>query len=234
MTQESIQAELTLVWEEFKGRFKNKDLNDVLERKFAFSIPEQSEILITGINPSYQLNDDKLLRYKYSDIKHRYFTILRKIIPTAINGANIKASYLDLFYYRNTEQAILNDFNKEQQLGVKFLSKQLNVTQKIIEWIAPQVILVMNKGSWKYWEKDPKHTWMGYEVRVINDSLEFGELYEIVGLQNNVVRVTPELIQTSLMGTRVYFSKYLKRVSNANLELIKAEIHSAISEIKFL
>jgi hypothetical protein len=228
MTEESIEAELTAIWEEFKRKFHHKHLNEVLERQFAFSIPERSDVLITGINPSYHVKDDSLLRYKYSQIKHRYFTILRKIVPIEINRASASASYIDLFNYRNTEQAILSNFHKETPLGIDFLTKQLILTQKIIEWIAPQLILIMNKGSWQYWGKDGKHVWMGYELRLLDDSLLFGELHEIIGLKEHPDRITPELKITNLIGTKVYFSKYLKRVSNINLNLIKEEISSII------
>jgi hypothetical protein len=231
MTEETIATALHSVWEEFKGKFENKHLNAVLERQFAFSIPEQSEILITGINPSYQLKvADVLLRYRYKSIKHRYFSILRRIVPATIKGALITASYSDLFYYRNTEQAILNDFSKEKQLGIDFLTKQLIITQQIIEWIAPQVILVMNKGSWKFWGKDPKQIWMGYEMTLLQNDLVFGELYLITGLRDTYGRRYSDTKQTTLIGTKIYFSKYLKRVSNINLELIKKEIQSIVDQ----
>ena len=231
MTEETIATALHSVWGEFKGKFENKHLNAVLEREFAFSIPEQSEILITGINPSYQLGvADILLRYHYKSIKHRYFSILRRIVPTAIRGEQITASYIDLFYYRNTEQAILNDFSNEKQLGIDFLAKQLIITQQIIEWIAPKMILVMNKGSWKFWGKDPKQIWMGYEMTLVQNDLDFGELYLITGLRETHGRMFSDTKQTNLIGTKIYFSKYLKRVSNMNLELIKKEIQSIVDQ----
>jgi len=227
MTEEAINAELTSIWKEFAGKFQSQYLNEVLERKFGFSIPEQSDILISGINQSYQPKNVKaLLRYTYSDAKHRYFTTLRKIIPSEIGGKTITVSYIDLFYFRNTEQNILSEYYNEKQLGIDFLAKQLKVTQKIVEWIAPKVILVMNKGSWAFWGKNPKPIWMGYEMHLLNDALQFGELYEISGLKPNIERIVPEIKRSNLIGTKVYFSRHLGRVSNDNLALIKAEISS--------
>jgi hypothetical protein len=227
MTEEFINAELTTIWKQFEGKFQSKHLNDVLERQFVFPIPEQSDILISGINPSYQPNIvNALLRYTYNDAKHSYFTGLRKITPTEINGATATVSYIDLFYFRNTEQAILKDYYAEKQIGIDFLAKQLKVTQEIVEWIAPKVILVMNKGSWAFWGKDLRYTWMGYEMRLLNDSLQFGELYEIIGLRDNGGRIAPEISQSNLMRTKVYFSRHLNRISNANLALIQAEVSS--------
>lgn len=225
MTKEHIERKLTIIWDKFSNKFENEDLNKVLDRKFVYTLPEKSDILITGINPSFREGSSEVpISYKLSDAKHSYFTTLRKIAPVH-NG---HTSYLDLFHFKNTEQAILSKFYLEKDLGLSFLAEQLNLTQHIIEWIAPKVILVMNKGSWGFWGKESNCTWMGYEMEMLNESLNFGQLCQISGLRLNNDRVAPEIGQTSLKGTKVYFSRHLNRISNEQLELLKAEIASIV------
>jgi hypothetical protein len=232
MTEEAIAAELTVLWEEYRGKFNNPILNQVLERGFGFAIPKKCEVLITGINQSYQpKNPDVLLRYSYHDAKHSYFTTLRKVVPTQINGEEVNVSYVDLFYFRNTEQTLLREFYMEHS-GISFLSKQLKVTQRIIEWISPKVILIMNKGSWVYWEHNDKYPWMSYEVNLINDLLNFGKLYEIIGLKSSSLDSSSKTKRSSLIGTKLYLSRHLNRFSNEKLALIKMEVTSILMNLK--
>jgi hypothetical protein len=232
MTEEAITAELTLLWEEYRGKFNNPVLNEVLERGFGFAIPKKCEVLITGINQSYQpKNPDALLRYSYHDAKHSYFTTLRKVVPTQINEAEVNVSYLDLFYFRNTEQTLLREYYKEHS-GISFLSRQLKLTQKILEWISPKVILIMNKGSWVFWEHTFKYPWMGYQVKLVNNMLNFGRLYEIIGLKSSSLESSSRTKSSSLIGTKLYLSRHLNRFSNEKLALIKMEVTSILMNLK--
>jgi hypothetical protein len=232
MTEEFIAEELTALWEEYRGKFTNPVLNEVLERGFGFAIPEKCEVLITGINQSYQSKKpDALLRYTYQEVKHSYFTTLRKIVPSQIDGAEVSVSYLDLFYFRNTEQTLLREYHKEH-LGISFLSQQLKLTKKIIEWISPKVILIMNKGSWVFWEHNNKYAWMGYQFKLVNDALNFGKLYEITGLESSGSDESSVLHQSSLIGTIVYLSRHLNRLSNDKLVLIKMEVTTTLMNLR--
>ena len=232
MTEEIIAAELTELWEEYKGKFNNPLLNEVLERGFGFAIPKKCEVLITGINQSYQpKNPDALLRYSYHDAKHSYFTTLRKVVPTQINEVEVNVSYLDLFYFRNTEQTLLSEYYKEH-LGISFLSRQLKLTQKILEWISPKAILIMNKGSWVFWEHTYKYPWMGYQVKLLNDRLNFGILYEIIGLKSSGAESSSVLKPSELIGTKVYLSRHLNRLSNEKLGLIEIEVASILMNLR--
>lgn len=225
MTPQYIENRLTTIWNKYSSQFNNANLNEVLNRKFVYTEPQKSDILITGINPSFREGSLKEpVSYKLSDAKHSYFTTIRKIVPN-IEG---HISYLDLFHFRNTEQAILSKFYAEKEYGLNFLAEQLNLTQHIIEWIAPKVILVMNKGSWCFWGKEPSSTWMGYEIEPITDTLKFGDLCQIKGLRKNNDRIAPEIEQTTLIGTKIYFSRHLNRVNNQQLMKIREEIVSIV------
>ncbi|RZK26756.1 MAG: hypothetical protein EOO43_01860 [Flavobacterium sp.] len=223
MNKETIERKLNDIFDSYANKFKNCNLNRINERRFVYAVPEKSEILITGINPSHsEKYTDHPNHYTLKDASNRYFTMLRRVLPFE---KNVHISYLDLFYFKNTEQAILNAYKKERD-GLTFLAEQLNLTQHIIEWIAPKLILVMNKGSWGFWGKEKNCTWMGYEFELEDDTLEFGQLHKITGIRNDNDSIAHEIEVTSLIGTRVYFSRHLNRVKNETLEKIRLEVAS--------
>ncbi|RZJ63759.1 MAG: hypothetical protein EOO47_28015 [Flavobacterium sp.] len=228
MNKEIIESELNAIWDRYGNAFQRKDISDIINRKYVYSLPEKTDILITGINPSFQeKNRFAPNHYSFRDAKHTYFTTLRKIIPEHIHLKENAISYHDIFYFRNTEQAILKQFYADP-LGLEFLAEQLNLTQKIIEWAAPSTILVMNKGSWAFWGKEKNCTWMGYDFKGEPDNYQFGELLNIVGLREDSDRVSQSLNETNLIGTKVYFSRHLNRLNNEILSKFKNEISSFI------
>ena len=137
-------------------------------------------------------------------------------------------AYLDLFYFRNTEQSVIAKIIKEKN-GVEFLADQLAVTKETIEWIQPKIIFVLNKGSWTFYGKNPRSVWMGYEFQKEKD-MAGGELHRIVGFRVSNEIIAPEIKETNLVGTYVYFSRSLNRIKKEDSDNISKDISEIVEK----
>jgi hypothetical protein len=215
---EVIEILLFAIW--FKHQAKLKD-NSHFNKGFVFSLPEQNDILITGINPSD--NKKESHHFIYSHANHRYFTKLKKIVPDA--------AYLDLFNVRG-EQKIIHELIRE---NTDFMVDQLQLTQCLIELVVkPKLVIVFNKGSWLFWgyhatSKDK--IWMGYDLEPVKE-MKHGNLMLVKGFINHPDRILKTHHSTVLENRHIYFSKYLGRVSNIEIEEIKEELQYAINHTK--
>lgn len=220
-----IERQLDAIWNrclENKNDFK-EEVHDVLfdGRKYIYPLPERKKILITGMNPSFNENNRETRQpYTFSTAKHAYFTTLRNVVGST------DAAYIDLFYFRVTEQSFLRALFASRENGLRFLGEQLQLTQTIIEEeIQPQLIIVFNKTSWGFWGKNTETVWMGYLFKEKDISgLKEGCVCEIVGLQNSAARVAPNIRSTRLKGTLVYFSRHLNRTSQEFKKRVEADI----------
>lgn len=211
--ENKIKTKLDEIWERYKLSLGH---NETYQKGYVYSIPRRSNILVTGINPSY--NGKPSHPFYYDTADNQYFKNLRIIAPDA--------TYLDLFNVRGNQHCIA-EIAKLQE-GLFFLADQLRYTQELIEdTVKPRLILVFNKGSWGYWGYDPNPSivWMGYEFEFVIE-LEYGRLMRITGLKDSPLRIAQHLKTTNLNGCLVYFSKYLNYTSNLTLGKIKAEVDS--------
>jgi hypothetical protein len=212
MEKEKIEAALEAIWNKYNDRqFENGTVKQVLfdGRKYVYAEPEYGKnILITGLNPSYQAKNKKILTpYKYSETDSSLFTTIKKTINHTEDSA-----YLDLFYYRQTEPFFLKEIYDEGPEGLQFLADQLYLTQHLIEEAKPKLIIVLSEESWVFWGKDPNFIWMGYNFEDVNGTnLKEGELLRITGLKYSTFRVAKDINYTALDGTLVYFSKSLNK-----------------------
>ncbi len=192
----------------------------IKDRGFDFSEnQEQKDILITGINPSYNPEEPINKSYNFSDIifdripKTRYWQPLKKMICDADIDLREKTAYSDMFYFREKEQTFLKKCILSNSNGIKFIVDQLNLTQHIIEdVIKPKVIIVANKESAAYFGKFAERgiVWMGYKLEFIQSEV-YGELYKIVGFVESDERIGSEFLETNLKYSFILFSSHINQ-----------------------
>lgn len=234
---ETLKSELTELWKEALKLPDN--LKEVGIRPFVYCknkpVPDtKKKLLIVGINPSFRKNEPANESYDYFDFQEiiegkerdAYFHKIHETIP---EDKRFSQLYSDLFYLRQTEQVGLKDF-MENPVGLAFLVEQLKITQNYIEALKPDLIVIFNKGSWKYWGLEAKresNIWMGYQF----EKDENLNLHRIKGLHGSTQRINRSLSATKLLGTPVYFSKYLKYLSQAERARIAKELGEIMTSI---
>lgn len=194
------------------------------ERGFDYSENEaQKDILITGINPSFDPREAPGRSFHFGDIlfdrvrKSRYWQPIKKMLCDADIDLRDRAAYLDLFYFREKEQGFLRREILPNPAGIRFLVDQANLTQHIIEEVVkPKLIVVANKESAAYWGKHAEEgiIWMGYDLRFVKRT-KAGELYRIAGLLDSAQRVGPEFRHTNIRNSFILFSQHIKRFTPA-------------------
>lgn len=192
----------------------------IKDRSFDYSVnEEQKDILITGINPSFNPVEPINKSFNFSDIvfdhvpKTQYWQPLKKMIYDADIDLREKTAYSDMFYFREKEQSFLNKYIFSNPNGIKFIVDQVNLTQHIIEdVIKPKIIIVANKESAAYWGKLANEgiIWMGYQLEHIQNMV-CGELFKITGLINSTERIAPEFTNTNLENSLVLFTQHINQ-----------------------
>lgn len=208
----------------------------IKERGFDYSKnTEQKDILITGFNPSFNPQESINKHFNFSDFVNkrvsntRYWQPLIKMICADNIDLREETAYLDLFYFREKEQAFFKKSILKTPNGIRFVIDQLNLTQHIIEDVVkPKVIIVKNKESAAYWgkcSKDKGIIWMGYELEPL-ESLVCGELFRITGLLDSTERTAPEITNTNLKNTLILFTvhinQFTKKEKKPTVQLIKS------------
>lgn len=203
----------------------------IKDRGFDYSEnQEQKDILITGINPSFNSEEPVNNSFNFSDIifdrvpKTQYWQPLKKMIYDADIDLREKTAYTDMFYFREKEQNFLNKYILSNPNGIKFIVDQVNLTQHIIEdIIKPKVIIVANKESSAYWGKLTEEgiIWMGYKLEFVQNMV-CGELYRITGFLESNERIGPEFSVTNLKHSFILFLNTLiniQQVRNDQLQI---------------
>jgi hypothetical protein len=205
-----IEKRLSEIW---ASDYINTLPAQVKERGF-YSVENnrQMDLLFAGFNPSYYYDESAnsqfdFLRFLINGAFDKYFGVIKNMVEGL--HINAKTAYLDLFYFREKQE-----FLREQLLpntdGIKFLVKQLNLMQHIIEEIVvPKLIIVVNQEASAYWGKcyDEKGwVWMGYKFQFIQKK-SCGELYKITGLIDSEERIAPEFKTTNLENSYVLFTQ---------------------------
>lgn len=218
----NIEVELQKIW--------SKDyilgLPDPLRvRGFMFSENHlEKDILITGFNPSFRSSDlSDCHNFDFQSILKNnkwdnYWSSLIKIIynPNSNIDLRDKCAYLDIFYFREKEQALFRKHILKSQHGIQFAIDQLNLTQHTIEdIIKPKLIIIKNKESAAYWGKFSNQgiVWMGYQLDFI-EKIFCGELFKISGLIDSPERIAPEIKETNLIGSIVLFTHHINQYTS--------------------
>lgn len=192
----------------------------IKERGFDYSENNaQKDILITGINPSFDPQDAPNKSFNFSDIlfdrvpQSRYWQPIKKMLCDEGIDLRDRAAYLDMFYFREKEQTFLRREILPNPAGIRFLVDQVNLTQHIIEDVVkPKIIVVANKESSAYWGKLANEgiIWMGYDLRLVKQ-MEAGELYRVVGLLDSDQRIGPEFRETNIKNSLILFSQHVNQ-----------------------
>ncbi len=225
----NIKERLTKIFKDAKLAIKSPILLEIVNRSFVYSeVNMDAKALICGINPSYRKNETNLDSYSYNfdDLEgDKYYKKFHKLIKPY--KEEIKFTYIDLFYQRHTEQKKINNFTANEAL--KFICEQLVVTQSLIEQLQPKFILVFNKQAANFLGKNNKqnlsNVWLGYKFEEIKKD----KIYKICGFEDSEQRINRELSATNLEGTLIYFSRFLGRISNKDLEQIELDIAELMS-----
>lgn len=213
-----MEEELEQIWSK---NYLNYLPESIRERGFNYSVNfEAKDILITGINPSFRVGADNGncsfdFRNIAKDEKHDvYWSSLKKIVHDKQLNINFlsRTAYLDIFYFRETDQSFLRNQILKNAEGINFIIDQIKLTQKVIETIIkPKLIIVKNEESAAYWGKyaDKGLYWMGYELELLQ-TLESGELYKIIGLLDSDERVLPEIKKSNLENSLIFFTQHFQ------------------------
>jgi hypothetical protein len=236
------QERLKTIWSDFQGKFENNSLKEIFNHRYVHSkVDTTKKILFTGINPSYndKPHDPEPYDVHEAAVKgyKRYYGKFQDIANHC--GFNNDWTYLDLFYFRATNQRDLNLFLKDE-IGLQFLCEQLLLTQEVLEEIKPKLILVFNKRSHDFWGKNAtslSNIWMGYDFKPvqINGFENNGDLKVINGLVDSEGRISKNNItKTNLEGTLVYFLNFFQYAKAEYKEEIKENINKIIQSNEFI
>lgn len=237
-----FQSELDSIWNTYKEEFRKannkvKGLVPILEHGYMYSNVSQCDILIVGINPSCRKGEKKLdyNNFIFSNTGGLYFNKFHNILKGVDTQNKFKVDYIDLLNIRVTEQKEINSFLKYNE-GVDFICKQLLITQRVIEKIKPKLIVVFNRlagsllgANVKLTQGNLTNVWLGYEYyKPENYNCQI-----ISGLINSTERIGA-LESTELIGTPVYFSKYLGRAKTIEMVDIVNDLKKIVSNHIFL
>ena len=230
----------------------SENLGKIIKRGFCYSnIQNQSAILVTGINPSFRVNDkgnrEFSVSFDYQTKRHEKDRYFKSIDNLFVDEDKEKVSYIDIFNFKETAQKTISLFYKEpQNKGIKFLAENLAITQYQMETlIKPKLIIVKNKRSWDFWglnakpkqDNDWVNMWMGYKFDKVKEfpdtDVSCGRVRKITGLIDSEQRVSYEILKkTNLEGTIVLFTnhfQYCKKEQLPTPELIKKLYEMAIN-----
>lgn len=235
---------LEKIWNNFKGKFENSpEIKTIFEYRYVHSFIDTSKrILFTGINPSYNHEKHNPMPYdvhKAVEDYPRYYKKFQNIADYC--GMENNWTYLDLFYFRATNQKTLDSFLKTE-ISLKFLCEQLVLTQEILEEIKPKLILVFNKRSHDFWGKNINkktipysNVWMGYDFESIQiNGIENNDDLKIIkGLIESDGRVAKDITKTNLKGTLVYFLDFFQYSKKEYKENIYQNIKKIIQSEEF-
>ena len=243
MDEKAISDKLSQIWGDYNNRL-GEEVQQVLNRNYVFACPQKKDILVTGLNPAFDVVKDSKDSieprcYCFSSPtfeKNKYYKPIEKQL--GVNRVN--AEYLDVLYYRDSNAKFWMTISKAGSIkgkadkpGLSFLAEQVRLTQSIVEEISPKLIIVRSKESCFLWGKDAcknrkgqwNKVWMGYTFQKLDLSgIHFGEVCRITGLLDSSERVSPDIKQTNLKGTIVYFymdDRYKEKEKKLTPELVE-------------
>ena len=161
---QKYQLQLDQIWnrEVFKS---DPIISKYINRGYAFPHIGKATTLFVGLNPAGREEKGQSFIYEREQAVNDHPNYYGKYDQLALK-ADIDWSYLDLFYFKETDSNIVDDFLKHP-VAIQFLIEQLKVTQAIIEEISPKVIVVFNAKARKFFGLEQNRDknegiWMGY------------------------------------------------------------------------
>lgn len=209
-------SKIAQLFDKYSDRITDPILKDILARQSVFSLVNtNANALILGINPSYRKVEKSLEEgypFNFQDLyKDRYFGKFHKLIEPY---KHLTFTYLDIFTQRHTDQEEIYKFFKDK-VGMEYLCEHLMISQEIIENLKPKLILVFNKkvgdflgNNIKSKDDDFTNVWLGYNFKRVEG---INNAFEIIGFKDLKERLNPSLKHTALIGTTVYFSKFMNQ-----------------------
>lgn len=166
------------IWKEFEKLyiFENNDFN---YRKYPIAPKKvfKSRLLFIGINPSFSKGsvvpdcdiENKIGFYSNEFIDDKvdihYFQKMKEVAKYC----HVNWTHLDLFFLRETNQKVIEKLTYNKK-GIDFLSKQLDISFKILEESEPKLIIVSNAYASEFFGKrkkkhhNLKKIWKGFEL----------------------------------------------------------------------
>lgn len=232
--EETYKKRIETVFDEYKEKIKDSELTEILKRNYVWSkVDSSAKILICGINPSYR-KEDILEPYPFNFNEvcqtDSYYKTRYDLLPKSHAQ---KATYIDMLVQRHSNQKDLLKFcSKKNKFGIDFIAQQLEITKEVIEHIQPTLILVFNRFASNFWGLHPKrkadgkfdNIWLGYTFEDNNDgSYTIKKEMQKESIGNK--------IETTLAGTKIYFSKHIDwRVSKDEYNRISENVSSLIKK----
>jgi hypothetical protein len=229
MTNEETSKRLSNIFK----KYENAEFNDIIKRGWVFCENEkQADLLFIGINPSYT-KDAKPECYGYmiqDTLKPKKDNGYRRhygVFETLASGVTANWGYMDLFYFRETEQAkIDSSIINSGKDGVEFVCEQLQLSLEILQDISPKVIVVCNKRIHDFFGKnktdDNQNVWMGMELtNTEKDDVKF-----ITGINPKLSDSFSTKIKDG-WNPKIIFSRHLSRTKKELRESLKESIKYA-------
>ncbi|MPM03353.1 hypothetical protein SDC9_49618 [bioreactor metagenome] len=228
MELQVIKNKLDLIFDNYSNV---SETAEIAKRGYLFSELIKKAVLFVGINPSFQEEtqsirdsfrfEDALIGYK------KYFQPYEDLC----SNTKIKDdfTYIDLLFLRETNQKVIDGKLSKHTQWVEFIAEQLRISQKRIEAIKRKLIVVCNAGAGKFLgaEKignsdEADNVWMGY-------NFEFDRVFGvnvISGVHNNSIMTGEK--ETTLYGTPVIFTGYLKYLSSSTKKTLGWQIDNVL------
>ncbi len=174
----------------FQHKSKNPKVQNIINRGFVSAISKPNKILFIGINPSYIPGSlPQSYFYDVSEAVKKYPKHYKNFNELLLNTKHQdKWSYLDLFYFRETDQ---NKINLIIQNDISFIVNQLRLTNEIIKDINPNIIVVANSkasnffGINKFIDKKGEYIniWYGLDFKFDEKT----GLMKVIGINKNSI-----------------------------------------------
>ncbi len=152
-----------------------------------------------------------------------YFRVFHTLAEAAKCGDSW--TYMDLFYHRETDRNEVNGL-LSSEIGVNFLCDQLILSQGVLEYAKPKLIVVCNARAADFFgvnrTEQGNNTWMGYDF-VFDESCG---LHRIRGLHPE--RINKEMTHTQLENVAVCFTSTLKYMDKFSKDRLAWQLRFAL------
>ena len=168
----------------------------------------QKDILIVGFNPSFVEDDNSSFEYPLPEPIGNYWRAVNSMIHSDSLSLRHRATYLDLFSFRESNQAVGEKEIVYNTQLFGYVVEQVSLIQNVIEdVIKPKLIIVKNKGAWVYFGLNPQFVWMGYQYQFVEE-IACGKVYKITGFQASSDRVNNNRPTSNIVGSYVIFTEH--------------------------
>lgn len=188
---------------------KYSSASPILERGFRVCMNRvQKDILIVGFNPSFVEDDNTTFEYPLPEPTGNYWRAVNSMIHSDSLSLRHRATYLDLFSFRETHQAVGEKEIVYNTQLFGYVVEQVSLIQNVIEEvIKPRLIIVKNKGAWVYFGLNPQFVWMGYQYQFVEE-IACGKVYKITGFQASSDRINNNRPTSNIVGSYVIFTEH--------------------------